>query len=449
VWAEIDLDALTHNLSVIRARAGAGVRIMLVIKADAYGHGAVAIGNHAVRCGVGALGVGTSAEALELRQSGLRLPILVLGTIIDDEAADALRHGVHIALHSSDRRAMIQDLARRLGLRAKVHLNVDTGMGRLGVLSGRAMELLREIRASSHLDLAGTMTHVSAPDGAFAASTAEQGRLFESVLREARAERLLCGWIHMANSASIFTDLRPRYDTVRPGISAYGILPSDLPGSGDLRPILSLKSQIVFLKDIPRDAPVGYASTWRAPQPTRIATLPVGYNDGVPWRLANRGEVLVRGVRAPIVGRVSMDYITVDVGHIRGVRVGDAVTLIGNDGGQSISVEEVARHADTIAYEITCAVGKRVRRVYIGGAEIDLPAQTAPPAWNASGVHRAHRAISTPSADERSDTFGTARSDELRSPLCDPDEHRAAHDREQRPAPRNFETRAPGAPHDP
>jgi alanine racemase len=375
VWAEIDLDALTHNLAVIRSRAGPGVRIMLVVKADAYGHGAIAIGNHAVRCGVAALGVGTSAEALELRQSGLRVPILVLGTIIDEEAADALRHDVHIALHSSDRRAMIQDLARRLGLRAKVHLNVDTGMGRLGVLPGRAIELLREIRASSHLDLCGTMTHVSAPDGALSASTTEQGRLFESVLREARELHLLRGWVHMANSASVFTGMRPRYDTVRPGISAYGILPSDLPGAGDLRPVLALKSQVVFLKDIPRGATVGYASTWRAEQPTRIATVPIGYNDGMPWRVANRAEVLVRGTRAPIIGRVSMDYVTIDVGRIRGVKVGDTVTLIGTDGGQSIGVEEVARHADTIAYEITCSVGKRVMRTYHGGGEIDVPSQ--------------------------------------------------------------------------
>jgi alanine racemase len=390
VWSEIDLDALTHNLREIRARAGAATRIMLVVKADAYGHGAVAISHHAVRCGIAALGVGTSAEALELRQSGLRVPILVLGTIIDDEAADALRHDVHIALHSSDRRAMIQDLARRLGIRARVHLNVDTGMGRLGVLPARALELLREIRASSHLELSGMMTHVSAPDGALSASTAEQGRVFDAVLRRAREEKLLRGWIHMANSAAIFTDLRPRYDTVRPGISAFGILPAHLPGAGDLRPILSLKSQIVFLKDIPHGSPVGYASTWRAPGPTRIATLPLGYNDGVPWRLSNRGEVLVRGARAPIVGRVSMDYVTIDVGHIRGVNVGDAVTLIGQDGGQSIDVEEIARHADTIAYEITCAVGRRVRRTYVGGAELEVPARARPDgvAWPRAGAAR-------------------------------------------------------------
>ncbi len=376
-WAEIDLDALSHNLAVIRRRAGAGTRIMLVVKADAYGHGAVPIAHHAVRCGVSAFGVGSSAEALELRSSGIRLPILVLGTIIDDEADACLRNDVHVALHSSDRREMLQRLARRLGLRANVHLNIDTGMGRLGVLPSRAIDLLREVRSSPNLQLAGVMTHISAPDGAQAASTHEQQRRFESVLRDARAEGLLRGWTHMANSAALFTALRPRYDTVRPGISAYGVLPNDLPGADELRPVLSLRTQVVFLKDIPPGFAVGYGSTWHAERATRIATLPVGYNDGVMWRLGNRGEVLVRGARARIAGRVSMDYTTVDVGHIPGVAVGDTVTLIGSDGAETITAEEVARRADTIAYEITCAVGKRVVRRPIGGTDVFLPAQPA------------------------------------------------------------------------
>jgi alanine racemase len=375
VWADIDLDALSHNLAVIRRRAGAGTRVMLVVKADAYGHGAVATAHHAVRCGISALGVGSSAEALELRSAGIRLPILVLGTIIDDEASDCLRNDIHIALHSNDRRDMIQRLAKGLGVRAKVHLNIDTGMGRLGVLPHRALELLREIRGSSHLELSGLMTHISAPDGARAASTHDQQRLFEGVLKQGREERLLQGWIHMANSCAVFTDLRPRYDTVRPGISAYGILSSDMPGSDDLKPAMSLLSQVVFMKDIPADYAVGYSSTWRSERPTRIATLPVGYNDGVSWRLGNKGEVIVRGCRAPIVGRVSMDYTTIDVGHIPGVKVGDVVTLIGTDGAETISAEELARKADTIAYEITCAVGKRVRRTYRGGSDVFVPAQ--------------------------------------------------------------------------
>ena len=360
VKAEIDLDALQHNLRAIRERAGPRVRVMLVVKADAYGHGARAIANHALHCGIHSLGVGTSAEALELRAVGIRAPILVLGTIIDDEARDCLRHNVQIALHSSDRRAHIQGLARELGLRAHVHLNVDTGMGRLGVLPTRALDLLREIRASSYLELCGTMTHVSAAEGALADSTREQARMFEDVLRRAREEHLLRGSIHMANSA---------------GISAYGILNPDLPGSGDLKPVLSLRTQVVFLKDVPAGTPIGYSSTWRAERATRIATLPIGYHDGVPWRLSNSGEVIVRGRRAPIVGRVTMDYITVDVGHIPGASVGDTATLIGNDGHETITVDEVAQKAGTIAYEITCSVGRRVQRLYLGGENIELPAQ--------------------------------------------------------------------------
>jgi alanine racemase len=270
---------------------------------------------------------------------------------------------------------MLASLAQKLGVKARIHLNVDTGMGRLGVLPQRALDLLREVHESKDLELAGVMTHVSAADGARAASTHEQQRLFERVLREARAERLLSGWIHMANSAAMFTDLRPRYDTVRPGISAYGVLPTDMPSSDELKPVMSLLSQIVFLKDIPKDYAVGYSSTWQAEQPTRIATVPVGYNDGVPWRLGNKGEVIVRGTRAPIVGRVSMDYTTIDVGHIPGVSVGDVVTLIGTDTHESISAEELARKADTIAYEITCHVGKRVRRMYRGGQNVLVAAQ--------------------------------------------------------------------------
>lgn len=368
-WAEIDLDALSHNLSRIAARTGPNVRTMLVAKADAYGHGAVAIAHHARHCGVRAFGVGASSEALELRQSGVRSRILVLGTIVDEEASTVLRHDIEIALHSSDRRRFLQELASRLGLIARVHLKVDTGLGRLGVLPHKAIELLDEIRASSHLELAGVMTHMAAPGGAHDPHTHEQLSVFERVLDEARERSLLRGWVHAANSACVFTGA-PLYDCVRPGISAYGVLPGDLPGADELRPVMSLHSQIVFLKDLPKGATVGYGGTWTAQRPTRIATIPCGYNDGVAWRLANKGEVLVRGARARIVGRVSMDYTCIDVGEIPGVSVGDRVTLVGAQGDERITLEELADAAGTIPYEISCAIGKRVERLYVGG-ELD------------------------------------------------------------------------------
>lgn len=378
VWAEIDLDAIQDNLAAIRARVGTGVRIMLIVKADAYGHGAVGIAHHAVKLGISAFGVGTSAEALELRDNGVRSPILVLGTVVDEEVAPALRQGIDIGIHSSDRIQMLETTARRMDCRARVHLNIDTGMGRLGVLPESALRLLQEISAAPHLQLAGIMTHASSARGAHDPRTQEQVEAFEAVLGMARRRGLHGGWTHMANSACIFTDLRPTYDTVRPGISAFGILPGGLPGASELRPAMSLRSQVVFLKDVPAGKQVGYDSTWTARQPTRIATLPLGYNDGVSWRLGNRGEVLLRGQRAPIIGRVSMDYTTVDVTHIRDVAVGDEVVLFGTMGGEHLSVAEVARKASTIPYEITCSVGKRVQRVFVGGESLTLiPAPNA------------------------------------------------------------------------
>lgn len=387
VWAEIDLDDLAHNLGLIRGRLAPGVAVMLVVKADAYGHGAVAVSHHALKCGVQALGVGTSAEALELRTAGVLAPILVLGTIVDEEAAACLRNGVHIALHTLDRARMLQTLARSLGTVARVHIKVDTGMGRLGILPGRALDLIEEVRAASHLELAGVMTHVAATEGGRDPGAIEQIAGFDALLRRARALGHSLGWVHAANTACIFTDLGTSYDAVRPGIGAYGVLPPGLDATSELRPVLSLHSQVVFLKDVPRSAPIGYASTWTAPRDTRIATLPIGYDDGLSWRLGNVGEVLVRGRRAPIVGRVSMDYTTIDVGHIPGVEVGDRVTLIGAQGADALALGELAERAGTVPYEISCSVGKRVQRVYRGseprpslqgGASVDADSRPRP-----------------------------------------------------------------------
>lgn len=375
VWAEIDLDALAHNLQVIRRHAGAGVRIMLIVKADAYGHGAVAVAHHAVRCGIGAVGVGTSGEALELRQAGIRVPVLVLGTVLDEEVPACLRNGVHLGLHSSDRRASLQERAASRGLVAKVHLNVDTGMGRLGVLPARALDLIEEVYASSHVELCGLMTHISSPDGALDPTSRQQMTVFDSIVAAVRERHAFKGWVHASNSASVFTGLAPGYDTVRPGIAAYGALPQHLPGASELQPVMSFRSQIVFLKDVPPGTSIGYGSTWRAPRTTRIATLAAGYNDGIAARLGGRGEVLVRGRRAPIVGRVSMDYTTIDVGHIPGVRVGDAATIVGRDGDQEIRLQELAHKLDTIPYEVTCSIGKRVARSYRGGENVPIPGQ--------------------------------------------------------------------------
>lgn len=363
VWAEIDLGAFAHNLRRITGRAGPGVETILVLKADAYGHGALPLARAAQELGIRSFGVGTLEEGLELHRAGLGQRILVLGTIVDEEAEEALRHGIELGVHSTDRCTMLDELARRLGRRARVHLNVDTGMGRLGVLPARAIELLHRIHHSPGLELCGTMTHIAATEGAREAAGREQVERFDDFLARAQAAGLSTGLVHLANSAALFTDLGGRRGAIRPGIAALGMLPPGLAGETDLRPILSLRSQVIFFKDVGPGTPIGYGGTWRAERPSRIATLPIGYDDGVPWRLSNRGRVLVRGRFAPIVGRVSMDYVTIDVTDIEGVEIGDIVTLIGSDGERCLSAQDLAEQAGTIPYEITCSIGKRVRRV--------------------------------------------------------------------------------------
>jgi len=363
-WADIDLDALEQNLAAIRRAVGKQTIIMLVVKADAYGHGAVAIAHHSARAGVEAFGVGTSSEALELRRGGICEPILVLGTIVDEEVTACLHHDIHIGLHSTSRAVALEETAARQGRTAHVHLNVDTGMGRLGVLPERAIELLRTIRDSEHLQLEGVMTHLASPRGDSEGSMAAQTARFEEVLTAARRENLLRGWVHMSNSAGLFSGSAPLYDAVRVGISAYGVVPKGVSWGSGLAPVMSLRTRIIFLKDLPAGSTVGYDGTFELTGTRRIATLPVGYNDGVPWRLSNKGMVLVRGAFAPIVGRVSMDYTTIDVTDIPGVGAGDVATLIGRDGDEEIFLRDVAECAETIPYEVACSIGKRVARVF-------------------------------------------------------------------------------------
>lgn len=373
-WAEINLDALSHNLQVIRQRAGAGTRVLLVVKANAYGHGAALIAHHALKSGIGALGVGTSEEALELRAMGINLPILVLGTVIETELASCLREHIHIGLHTLDRCVQLNQLAGRLGVRAQVHLNVDTGMGRLGVPSLRTNALLDALDESPNIEMVGLMTHVVDPAG-WSPRTSEQMDDLRRVHRELKRRGPWRGWVHGFNSATLFSAPRLVGNTVRIGIAALGVAAAGGAEQRDLQPVLSFHSQVVMLKDIPPGTSVGYGPDFIARRQTRVATIPVGYADGVPFSLAGRGEGLLRGQRAQFIGRISMDYVTLDVTEIEGVQVGDQVTLIGTQGTQHITLAQMARGARTIPYEISCSIGPRVVRLPREGGDLLLPAQ--------------------------------------------------------------------------
>ena len=365
VWAEIDLDALRRNAARVSARLAPGGRLLAVVKADAYGHGAVPVARALEEePSVWGFGVGDSQEALELRAAGIRLPVLVLGAIIADEVPQVVSHDIRVCIHSLDRIVSLEQESERQGRRTRVHLMVDTGMGRLGALPARAAELARRCQESPWLELEGLATHPS-PSRPGHPFLAVQHRRLNDLLAELRAEGIAPPLVHFANTASLLGDVGVELPLVRPGISLYGMVAPDLVDlSGGVEPVLALRTQVVYLKDVPAETPVGYNGTHVTARPTRIATLPIGYADGLPYRLSNKGRCIVRGALAPIVGAVSMDYTTIDVGHIPDVSVGDAVTFVGRDGAHEISVSEVASLVGTIPYEVTCALGRRVARVY-------------------------------------------------------------------------------------
>ena len=366
-WAEVDLGALEHNLQQVQQAAGAGVGVMLVVKADAYGHGSVPVSWHLLRHGVQALGVGDSTEALELRAAGITAPILILGAVVAGEMEDVIRGNIHVTVHSGDRVRALRRMVKEVGGRIGVHIKVDTGMGRLGCHPERALGIAREVRRSRRLSLMGIATHLAdaRPDGG--KQTELQLRRFRKVLRALDEEGLLPPWRHVHASSGILSTLPGAFNLVRPGLAVYGIDPHGS-ATPTLRPALSWRTQIVFLKDHRRGARIGYGGTWRANRKTRVATLPVGYNDGYRFAFSNRAQVIVRGVRCPVIGRVSMDYITVDVTDVEHAQVGDVATLLGRDGQAVVSIGELAALAETIPYEILCGIGRRVRRRYLGGA---------------------------------------------------------------------------------
>lgn len=365
VWAEIDLSAVSDNLAVLRERLPPPRRVMLVVKADAYGHGAVAVARHALARGEAqAFGVGDSQEALELRDAGIDAPVLVLGAIVDGEMAEVIRNDIAVCVHSLSRVRRLERESRRQGRRCRVHVMVDTGMGRLGPFPDKALEVAAAVAASDVLDLEGVATHFSSTTKPNDPFTTRQMERFEEFRHAMIARGLPVPILHAANSGALLDHGAMGFELVRVGAAAYGILGRKDGAAGRLRPVLALCTQVIYLKDVPAGTPISYERMHVTERKTRIATLPIGYNDGLRHGLSNRWHVLVRGHRAPIVGAVSMDYCMIDVGHVPGVRSADRVTVIGRDGDESITVPEMAAALGTVPYEVTCALGKRVLRIH-------------------------------------------------------------------------------------
>jgi alanine racemase len=359
--AEVDLPAIGHNLDRLRAIFG-GQDIWAVVKADAYGHGAVPVGRYlSGRCA--GLAVSLVEEGLELRAAGLTAPILVLGAYYDQCHDLVLANRLTPVVYDPADIERFAEAAGRRGRTFDVHLKIDTGMGRLGVAPATLGAVLDRLRRTPALRLAGLATHFAQADAAESTATDEALARFAACIGVARARGFTELSNHAANTAAAVRFRSARLGAVRPGIGLYGAVSAPTVVVPDLRPALRFATRIMSIRDVPVGGAVSYGGLWRAPRPSRVATLPVGYADGYP-RHVTGAETLVRGRRVPIVGAVCMDMMMIDVTDVPDAVLGDEVTLIGGEGPGGISAEQLATWAGTIVYEILCGISKRVPRIY-------------------------------------------------------------------------------------
>jgi alanine racemase len=369
---EIDLGALRHNFSLIKAPQGCG--ILAVVKADAYGHGFQYVCEELEKLGVDAFAVAFLAEGVQLRMSGVSRPVLILGGIYPGEEKRCIGLNISTTIFSLEQAEALDRATHEIKCyrKAKVHLEVDTGMGRLGVPYDQAPAFLAKLKKFKNLELEGIFSHFASADELDQegrAYTQLQAERLSGVVTEARQLGFTPRYVHVANSAGILALDLPFCNLIRPGIILYGGLPSgDFSGKVESKPVMRLKSRVAMLKWVEAGTSISYGRRYIASKRSLIASVPVGYADGYSRSLTNRGEVLIRGKRARVAGTVCMDWIMLDVTGIEGITVGDEVTLLGPDpAGDAITAEELAEKAGTIPYEIFCGIStRRVRRVYFG-----------------------------------------------------------------------------------
>ncbi len=365
--ASIDLDAISHNLRLVRDAVGPRVRILAVVKANAYGHGSVEVARRCLEAGADWLGVGTVEEGLTLRRGGLHAPVLVLGPSVPEEHGDALAHGLTLAVGSLSMAARLADTARSLGLTAHVHAKVDTGLSRFGMRAADAVEQIAALSTLPGLRLDGVFTHLAASEEADKSSAQAQMAVFAEVLAALDHRGIETGLRHAANSAAALELPETRLDLVRAGIVLFGYHPAGFGAEpGGLRPALTLHTRLARVHEAPTGTGVGYNHTYRTTRPTLLGLAPIGYADGLPRLLSNRGHMLVGGTRCPIVGSVAMDQTILDVSGVPGVAEGDPVVVIGAQGAERIGADEIGVLAGSNAYETLCRLSSRVPRDYHG-----------------------------------------------------------------------------------
>lgn len=362
----VDLDAYAHNLNVVSEHIPEGCGIMAVVKANAYGLGAAAIANRALKSGAAMLGVATVEEGIALRHEGIKAPILAMVHPTDDALWPAIQHDLRLMVSDVSIVERLGEQARKAKKVTAIHCEIDTGMGRQGFLPEEALDELLRMTRISNVDIEGIATHFPSAEDPNDSFTTNQIRTFRQLLKQLDKGGIPYEMVHAANSAAIVNHPGSAFDLVRPGLMTFGVWPGDAPPeTSPLKPVVQWTTRIALMRDLPGGAGISYGRTYKTPGPMRAAVIPVGYADGYRHTLSNRAEVLIRGIRCPIRGRVCMDEIIVDTTAVGEAAVGDKVTLIGGDGDQRITVEELAEKADTIPYEILTALGPRVERVYV------------------------------------------------------------------------------------
>lgn len=362
-WAEINLNNLTHNFRMVKKNLAPFVKVMACVKADAYGHGLIPVAKALVRIGVDYLSVASIDEGIKLRKAGIKIPILVLGMVLKEDIRPLFDYNLTQNVCSLDFALTLNRLGKRLNKKINVHLKIDTGMGRLGVLHKDAVKFVEEVNALENLNIEGIFTHLACADNNKSFTSYQIG-LFEDIITELKKKGIRIPFIHAANSLGITSYKSGHFNMVRPGIILYGLYPKrdmDI----KLKPVLSLKTKVVYIKEVPSGWGISYGHIYVTNRKTKIVTLPIGYGDGYPRHLSNKGPVLIRGKRFKISGRVCMDQIMIDVGSFN-VSIGDEVVLMGHQKRNKIGCEEIARLINTIPYEIVCGLGSRIPRIYQG-----------------------------------------------------------------------------------